>query len=372
MRVLYFSDNTSDHNRRFLEKLSGSGLEVWFLDPTSAGVPEVWLPDGVHGIQTGRRVGRSEEPTVFAEFLPELRDWLKEIRPDLIHAGPTHSIGYVTALSDFHPWLLMSWGSDILYQTEQGTQWKEATQLALSSADGLFCDCDAVRDRAKQLADVRDDRIVQLPWGIRQGVFTPSGAPPEKREFGREPHTPVLISTRSWEPLYGIDVLLEAFRLAHRADSSLRLWLLGTGTGAAAVQELIRGNGLDGVIQTPGAIRREDMPKWFRAADVYVSCARSDGTSISLLEAMATGLPVVVRDIPSNREWVVEGQNGWLAESAEEYADRFLLAARLGPERRKLFGIRNQRIVEERADWDRNFPELLRVYERLTGKQVKG
>ena len=50
------------------------------------------------------------------------------------------------------------------------------------------------------------------------------------------------------------------------------------------------------------------MPKWFRAADTYISCAQSDGTSVSLLEAMATGLPLIVTDIPSNREWVVEGR----------------------------------------------------------------
>jgi glycosyltransferase involved in cell wall biosynthesis len=115
------------------------------------------------------------------------------------------------------------------------------------------------------------------------------------------------------------------------------------------------------------------MPKWFRAADTYVSCTQSDGTSISLLEAMATGLPVVVTDIPSNREWVAEGQNGWLAPagSAEEFANRLLRAARLKPEDRKLFSERNQRIVEERADWDRNFPKLLDMYQRLTGKSIR-
>jgi glycosyltransferase involved in cell wall biosynthesis len=114
------------------------------------------------------------------------------------------------------------------------------------------------------------------------------------------------------------------------------------------------------------------MPKWFRTADTYISCARSDGTSVSLLEAMATSLPVVVTDIPSNREWVVEAQNGWLARagSSEEFADRLLRAARLRPEERKLFAERNQRIVEERADWDRNFPKLLEMYERITDMSV--
>jgi len=88
---------------------------------------------------------------------------------------------------------------------------------------------------------------------------------------------------------------------------------------------------------------------------------------------MATGLPVVVTDIPANREWLVEGQNGWLAsvDSAEEFADRLLRATRLAPEQRRLFSQRNQRIVEDRADWDRNFSRLLKMYEQLVAIQVR-
>jgi glycosyltransferase involved in cell wall biosynthesis len=82
---------------------------------------------------------------------------------------------------------------------------------------------------------------------------------------------------------------------------------------------------------------------------------------------MATGLPVIVTDIPSNREWVREGENGWLARagSAEEFAQQLLHAARIGPEQRALICLRNQRLVEERADWDRNFPSLVEMYKQL-------
>jgi glycosyltransferase involved in cell wall biosynthesis len=372
MRVLYFSDNTSDHNRRFLDKLSQAGLEVWFLDPTTDRLAENWLPPGVRWIRAGQKMRRDAGPLESAEFLPEFKDLLKAIRPDLVHAGPAQNCGYVTALSKFHPWLLASWGSDVLLASEQGAEWKQAVQTALASADGFFCDCDAVRVRAKQLADIPDARIVQLPWGIRKGSFTPEGERPAREEFAHEPGTCVFISTRSWEPVYGIDVMVEAFRLAHRADSSLRLLLLGNGSGAARVHGFITSHRLQRTVGLPGNVSRNDMPKWFRAADVYVSCSRSDGTSVSLLEAMATGLPVVVSDLPSNREWVVEEQNGWLApaNSAEEFADRFLRAAKLVPERRKEFSQRSRRIVEERADWDRNFPRLLEMYEQLVATQV--
>jgi len=371
MRVLYFSDNVSDHNRRFLEKLSEAGIEIWFLDPTSEVAPESWLPRNVYWIQSRQRLRRDTAPDEFAEFLPEFQDCLTTIRPDLVHSGPAHTCGYVTALSEFHPWLLTSWGSDVLSFLERGADWDGAIRAALSSADGLFFDCEAVRAKAKQLADIPDGRIVQFPWGVRKGSFAPEG--PRPAEFVHESGTCVLISTRSWEPLYKIDVLLAAFRRAYTVNPSLRLLLLGNGSEAPRIRKFIGDHKLTGAIQLPGNVNSAEMPKWFRAADVYVSCAPSDGTSVSLLEAMASGLPVVVTDIPSNREWVVEGQNGWLAQdgSAEEFADPFLRAAKLSVEERMLFSRRNRSIVEERADWDRNFPKLLQMYERLVATPVK-
>lgn len=374
MKVLYFSDNISDHNRRFLEALSQAKHEIWFLDPTCDHLPENWLPGGVHWVQPRQRLQPGRTPSEFATFLPEFQNWLETIQPDLVHAGPTHNCGYVAALSNFHPWLLTSWGSDILYQADQEPEWKQATQRALSKADGLFVDCDAVRSQAKQWADIPDERIVQFPWGIKRGSFSPQGDWPSKDEFAPEPGTCVILSTRSWEPVYGIDILLEAFRRALRVDASLRLLLLGGGSEASRVGDFIDANGLRDAIRIPGHVSRGDAPKWFRAADVYVSCARSDGTSVSLLEAMATGLPVVVTDIPSNREWVTEDHNGWLASanSAEDFADKLLRAAGLSAERRALFTERNRQIVRERADWDRNFPKLLAMYDQLVAMISKG
>lgn len=371
MKILYFSDNTSGHNQRFLEKLAGAGLDVWFLDPTAERQPG-WLPPGIHWAQAKNKLPRDPGPARFEEFLPEFKGWLNKIEPDVIHAGPTHNCGYLTALTNFHPWLLMPWGSDILFQAQRNPDCRRATQISLSSADAFFFDCDAVRDQAERLADVPASRVIQFPWGIKKGSFTPAGALPAQEKFVREPGTHVFICTRSWEPLYGIETLLQAFQEAYCKNQSLRLLLLGNGSEANIIQEFIDAHGLSVAIRLVGHVGKAEMPKWFRAADTYVSSAQTDGTSISLLEAMASGLPVVVTDIPSNREWVTEDHNGWLAPacSSEEFADRLLRAARLDQQERALFSQRNQILVKERADWDRNFPRLLEMYRQLVAVSV--
>ena len=369
MRILYLTDNNSVHNRRFLEKLAFAGYEVWFWNLTAAQPSAGGLPGGVQSIVSKKSVDRSASPGQYREFLPEFQSVLKELRPALVHAGPIQSGGYLVALADFHPVVLMSWGSDLLVEAERNSEWKQATELATQKADAFFCDCDTVRKKANSFRVFPDSRVVQFPWGVKRGVFSPVGPLPPGDRFTRRAGTTTFIYTRSYDPLYGTDVLLDGFLRARSANPSLRLLLLGNGSQDQSIRSFVQAHDLNDAVSLLGPQPADELPMWFRAADAYVSCAKSDGTSISMLEAMATGLPVVVTDIPSNREWVVEPENGWLAAagSPEGVADRMLQVANLTRQERKTISERNQRVVGERADWDKNFPRLLEMYERLVG-----
>ena len=366
MRLLYFSDNSSGHNRRFLEKLGSSGHEVWFLDSGRRQPVENWLPTGVHYWQPQNTVSSNVSPHEYRRFLPELQNCVHAIKPDLIHAGPVQSCAYLSALAGFHPLLVTSWGADILLHAERDAEWREATVVALRGADGLFCDCDAVRHAAQKFFAVPDSKIVQFPWGIKAGYFSPNGKVSQVARFSDSGVVPI-ISTRTWAPLYGTSTLIDAFQAAYSQDPRLRLLLLNDGPEADHVKSFIAKHKLEKVVIAPGVVAAEDLPQWFRAAKGYISCTNADGTSISLLEAMATGLPVVVSDIPANREWVTEKENGALARpaSVKDFAEKLLWVANLSPDQRESISAKNQKMVSERADWDKNFPRLLDFYEHI-------
>lgn len=372
MRILYLSDNVSDHNRRFLHELAASGHEVYFLDFTQQMLGEKWLPAGGQKVELRQSLSRDAGPGQFAELQYELQSLLTQLHPDVVHAGPVHTCGYVAGLSGFHPLVVMSWGSDILVDADRDAEYRHATTVALKAADGFFCDCQTVRAAAQRYAAISTERIVQFPWGVKHGLFSSHGPSESREKLGFAPDTFVFISTRSWEPLYDIEVLLRAFHGAYQQNQRLRLLLLGDGSMANRILSLITQYELDKVVIVPGIVGRKDMPGWFRTADAYLSCAKSDGTSVSLLEAMATGLPAVVTDIPSNREWIVEGKNGWLARagSSEEFSEKLLLAASISQRDLAAISERNQHIIAERADWDRNFPKLLGLYECLVKSAV--
>jgi L-malate glycosyltransferase len=367
VRILYLTDNHSVHNRRFLEKLAAAGCEVWSWNVCATQAADDRLPVGVRTIVSTKSVSQGSSPARYQELLPQLQSVLKEVRPAVVHAGAIQSGGYLAALSDFHPMLLMSWGSDLLLDAERNSEWQQATAIALRKADAFFCDCDTIRKKANTFRMFSDAEIVQFPWGVKQGAFSPAGPLPPSDQFTRRAGTTTFIYTRSYDPLYGSDVLLDAFARARSRNPALRLLLLGDGAQDRGIHSFIEGHDLNDAVSAVGSQPAEKLPMWFRAADVYVSCAKSDGTSISLLEAMATGLPVIVTDIPSNREWVTEPENGWLARSgsAEAVAEKMLQAAQLTPYQRERISESNRCIVAQRADWDKNFPRLLEMYNRL-------
>lgn len=367
MRILYFSDNISGHNHRFLTKLTAAGHAVFFLNLSSDVVGEGWLPKGVAHIDNHPTFSRGSRPDLVKPFVEEFRSIITDIRPDLIHAGPVQSCGYIAALSKFRPLVIMSWGSDLLVDSHLAPEWERATREALQSADGFVCDCDTVRNAASHYRDFPDGVIAQLPWGIESGTFSPAGPLPRATEMPFGPETIRLICTRFWEPIYGMDVLMEAFLRAYRAEKRLRLLLLGEGSERQSIQRFINRHSLSDVVLTPGRLPESDLPGWFRSASAYVSCAKSDGTSVSLLQAMAVGLPVIVTESASNREWVTEGENGWLAAGAEEFADKIFELSQLPTARREAISCTNRRIVAARANWDENFPRLLHLYEGLVG-----
>ena len=91
-----------------------------------------------------------------------------------------------------------------------------------------------------------------------------------------------------------------------------------------------------------------------------------DGSSVTLMEALASGLPCLVSDIPGNKEWVEDGLNGWLFRDGDvdDLAAKILNAI----QNRKSFqtiGEAARKTAEEKANWQKNFGKLLQIYERL-------
>jgi glycosyltransferase involved in cell wall biosynthesis len=108
------------------------------------------------------------------------------------------------------------------------------------------------------------------------------------------------------------------------------------------------------------------MPDYLRSADIYVSTSLSDGTSVSLLEAMACGVFPIVTDIPGNRPWIAHGKNGFLFEKGDYDKLSELILQNIGSkELIKNAAKINQEIVKEKGNWENNIKEIGNLYAKL-------
>lgn len=365
MRVLYVSPSYTVHDRRFIAALADFGHDVIharFGGTTPEGRS---LPAGAREAAWAGRDVVVTSPADVPALMRGFERLVAETAPDVIQAGPVQTAGLMAALSGFRPLVLQSWGSDILVDADRDPTWGWATDYALRHMDGLVCDCDAVRRKVERTRVLHGDCVAQFPWGINLREFTPP-RPPRPAPAGATSVT--VLSLRSWEPHYGIEVLLRGFALARERDARLRLTLAGDGTLGRAIHRFIAENGLAECVATPGRVPNHVLPDVYRASDVYASCAFNDGSSVSLIEALATGLPAVVTDVESNAEWITHGENGWLAPAgdASAVAQCLLAACSLDAERRARLSATNRGIAEARADWDVNARRLLDLITRLT------
>ena len=359
MRVLYLSRGGNPHDRRFLTALAGTEHEIFFLPmEVSADSEREFVPGQIEILDLPVMPNPSD-----------LGGILERIQPDLVHAGPIQGGAYLAAQTGWHPLVSMSWGSDLLIEARDGAG-REKAEIALRASEVLVCDCRTVREAAIRLG-MYGDRIVVFPWGVDLKRFSPSQDGQLRERLGWQDNF-VILSTRAWEPLYGVDLIVKAFIEASKKDSSLRLLVLGQGSSGAELLDDLEQAGLSDLAHFPGVVEPEELPAYYCAADLYVSASRSDGSSISLLEAMASGRPALVSDIPGNKEWVRSGENGWLFSDGdvEELATDLVKAANSRSELADM-GAQARRIVEARGDWTSNFPKLLEAYQLAMSVPVR-
>jgi glycosyltransferase involved in cell wall biosynthesis len=373
MRVLYFSRDLTTHDHRFVRAIRRFGAEVAYLrlETDGAGYTDTPLPAGVELVSWSGGGAPRPIGDAVVEYLPAYRDVVARLRPDLVQAGPVQSCGLIAALGGTAPLVLVSWGSDILVDARRDAWFQWATRAALRSCQGFLCDSPAVLSAARELSGAAPEALV-LPWGLELSSYDRASAPQNRRRLRerlRWEECTVVLASRAWHPGYEVPRLVDAFAAAAARDSRLRLLLLGGGADEPAVRARITAHGIGARVDLPGMAGAADLRRALAAADVYASMVPSDGTSVSLLEAMLYELPVVVVQNPGNAEWVTPGETGWLvpAGDAEACAERLLeLAAE--PARARAMGARARRRVLERADWEANLPGLADLYERVRAR----
>lgn len=251
----------------------------------------------------------------FARLLPYLwRLWVEAGRSDVLH---------VFANSGW-AWHLVAWPALLI------GRWRGAGVIVNyrgGHADTFFSTAPRHVLRALAAADLR-----VTPSGYLHRVFAKHGLDAHiipnivdlsrfefspVREVGTAPH---LIVTRNLEALYDIPTALRAFRRVREAFAGATLTVAGSGPELTALQHSVAEWGLQACVRFSGRIDNAQIPQLYATADLMLNPSTVDNMPISILEAMACGVPLVSTDAGGIPDLVDSGRTGWLVPVGDDQA----------------------------------------------------
>lgn len=284
----------------------------------------------------------------------DLRHRMEDLRsenPDArILAGPLDSV--TAHLGQMEHVVGLSWGFDLQSPSQQVLD-------LIPQLGGLIVDTEINRQLAVQQG-LEADRVVVLPWGVDLDHFTPRGSSLTARDLNVPRDAPIVLSLRAHEPIYRISDIIDAFTLMQARDPDPILILGNSGSLTPELQEQASRSGFEDRVFFIGQREESDLPALLRAASVYVSASEVDGTSVTMLQAMACGTPCIVTDLPQNRAWIEDGVTGstFAVGDAAQLAD--IMTRTLDGISTTVTSAARER-VEREADWSRNLPKLAAI-----------
>lgn len=253
-----------------------------------------------HEVLDGIAVSRPRYACVPRRHLPgwSWRAFGRSVRPflqtgpDLIHAHAAYPDGLAAIELGRRFGLkvvLTVHGSDVKTLPKLGPAWKRRVQAALTGADGVITVSDELTQSVAD-AGVPAERIEQIPNGVDGELFRGQ----IRRRAGEQGWR--LLYVGRFDPAKGLHDLLQAMALLRQHRTDITLDLIGghphSGPAAPFVEAANR-LGLQQIVRFHDAIPIQQIPERLALADVFVLPSHSEGLPLSLLEALASGLPVV-------------------------------------------------------------------------------
>jgi glycosyltransferase involved in cell wall biosynthesis len=297
LRLAYLADPNSVHTRRWLQSFVERGHRV-ALVVDDRDLVRPGLPDEVR-VCRYRRLGAWRLPAVSSlQGRGPLRDLLRTIGPDLVHAHYLTRYGWQARLSGFRPYVVSPWGSDLFVTPSQSVRARLWARSVLVNADLVTVVSDQMRAEVRRYG-VDADRIERVAFGVDTERYTPSPDASAPAVVGNRRY---LLSPRAIAPNYRPDVVIDAFATLPSDVALVMTTRNADPATLAAARSRIDDRRIGERVLLLDSIDDDLMRRLFQSATAVVSVPESDAVSISVLEAMACGSPVVATDLPGIRE----------------------------------------------------------------------
>jgi glycosyltransferase involved in cell wall biosynthesis len=219
---------------------------------------------------------------------------VRDFRPDVVlscWAYPDGWAGVRLAHDAGLPVAVKVQGSDLLHAGDHPTR-KRLTSETLSAADAVIAVSQNLREKAIAMgADPARTHVIYR--GVDTSLFHHGSSTTARTKLGLPTDEPLLLFVGNLVPVKGADILLDALARLRLTSLRFKCVLIGEGPQRSWLQARIASLGLNQRVKLVGQLPLEQLPHWYRAADLVVLPSRSEGLPNVLRESIACGTPFI-------------------------------------------------------------------------------
>jgi glycosyltransferase involved in cell wall biosynthesis len=353
MKICYLADASSVHTTRWANHFSSRGYDVEIV---SYRRPRDLSPlVSTHIIEKNWPLGLDRFISV-----PQVRDILKQSKPDIVHAHYASSYGTLGRLCGFHPYVLSVWGSDVYDFPRRSGVHRVLIEKNLAFADRI---CSTSQIMSVETQRYCNTPITVTPFGVDCDRFFPvQPGNQREKEF-------IVGTVKALEHTYGVEYLIRSFALLTKkygGQKKLRLAIAGDGSLRKPLARLVSELGLMGRVSFLGSIPHTQVPQLLNTFSVFCALSLRESFGVAVLEASACEVPVVVTNVGGLPEVVQDEVTGLVVSPKNISATTTAISNLIENESlRRALGTAGRKFVLENYEWSENATRMERVYESV-------
>jgi glycosyltransferase involved in cell wall biosynthesis len=371
MRIFILSDTGCIHTKRWVSSLAERGIDIFLFGLNLKGTEYYQQFSNVTLTQTNysdniKNIIKdgSFEKWRYLKAIKFLKQCIADFQPDILHAHYASSYGLLGALTGFRPYIISVWGSDIYDFPKVSFLHKQVLKYNLSKADKILSTSHVM---AKETKKYTNKSISITPFGVDVDIFKKQEIPSKNDEF-------IVGNVKTLSPKYGIDVLINAFKIIvdSNPDRKLQLEIIGEGPDKNKLKQLTIRLGIQDNVFFLGKIDNNLLPQHYNRFSVFVSVSVSESFGVVAVESMSCECPVVVSDADGFTEVVVDGETGFIVPKRDVIATAAAIQKFIDdPSLRSKIGNKGRQRVEQLYNWRNNVDIMVNIYNTLSNKGIK-
>ena len=366
MKVLLLSDTQSEHTEKWALGLANAGIKVGLFSFNKASY-EWYVHENITVFfEPEKKINAESTLTKLAyiKYVSILKKIIEHFNPDILHAHYATSYGLVGALTNFHPFVISSWGTDVMKFPNKNFVAKSILKYNFNKADLLCATSFTIKEYINQVVKFP---VSVIPFGIDINDFKPKKV---KSLFSENDF--VLGSIKPLESLYNTDILIKSFAKLLPKYNNLKFMIIGDGGELNSLKELCRNLGIFDNVKFPGRIPFKEISNYYNMIDILVNVSEYESFGVSVVEAMACETPVIVTNIGGLKE-VVKDDTVGLKVKIGDVEDTTSAIERLITDKElyNKIAVNGRKHVVELYNWEDNLKQMIVEYNKLVSKTEK-